>query len=85
MLPQFGGACYIKVNKGDTFGVIDIIASSQFIETGGVHKHADDSHCDHDDDWVEEWYKKRNKLHRKFTVKALENSELLTISLAVLN
>ena len=37
VLDQYHGCCYIKVNKGDTFGVIDIIGSSQFfIDNSGV-------------------------------------------------
>ena len=31
VLPSFGNACYIKIHKGDTFGVMDIIASSQIM------------------------------------------------------
>ena len=34
---------------------------------------------------AEEWFKKRNRLYRQFTVRALKSTELLTIDLETLN
>ena len=65
VLPSFNNVPYIKIDKGNYFGMIDIIiSSSQF-----------------GDNFHEIWYEKKSMITRQFTIQSQDHAELLSLGL----
>ena len=78
MLPPFNNTPYIKIVAGDSLGVIDIIGSIHSLHHHDHHHHGHEGEHEHDCDFSDpsNWYNKKHKLARQFSVMATETSEL---------
>lgn len=70
VLPRFSSAVYIEVEKGDHFGLIDLVFDTTIFK---------------DKIKITRETKKNDNLVRRFTVQALTNCDLLTLSLEELD
>ena len=70
VLPRHTNKKFININKGCYFGITDIIASMLSIDK---------------EDEINNWMMYKNQLQTITTVKAEENTELLTLSIIDLN
>lgn len=70
VLPRFNNAVYIEIEKGDHFGLIDLVYDTQTL-----HKKVT----------IRKETQKNDDLHRRFTVQALTNCDLLTLTLEELD
>jgi hypothetical protein len=69
VLPKYNNYQYIEIDKGQQFGVIDIIACT----------------LQHDDFDIENWIARKDLLHRQFTVLSYGQSTMLTLSIMDFN
>ena len=65
VLPSYENTCYVKINKGNHFGIMDIIGS---IVTN--NELCQDS-----------WFQRKELIHRQFTIMAFKDIECLTLSI----
>jgi CRP-like cAMP-binding protein len=69
VLPSYENACYVNINKGNHFGIMDIIGSivtNNELDFSG-------------------WFQRKELVHRQFTVLATKDIECLTLSIQDLN
>ena len=69
VLPSYENTCYVNINKGKHFGIMDIIGSIV------TNNELDFSN----------WFQRKELIHRQFTILAVKDIECLTLSIQDLN
>ena len=65
VLPSYENTSYVNINKGNHFGIMDILGS---IVTNN-------------DLYLESWFERKEIIHRQFTIMAFKDIECLTLSI----